>query len=103
MNMMVSALKGEGADEVTARRAAEGIATSDQGFKKPFSELREDNQKMRVEMANFAGALRTEMASFRGELRTEMQGVRGALTLIKWIGGVLIALGIATVLRLYLG
>ena len=31
-----------GADEAKARRAAEGMATSDQDFRKQFGELRDD-------------------------------------------------------------
>ncbi len=92
MNMMVSelydALISAGADEAKARRAAEGIATSDQDFKKQFSELREDNQKMR-----------TEMAGLKGDLRHDMQGLRGELSLMKWMTGVLIGLAVAILLR----
>jgi len=64
------------------------MATSDQGFRKEFSELREDNQKMRTEMANL-----------RGELKAEMQGLRGELSLVKWMGGVLIGLAVAILIR----
>ena len=92
MNMMVSelydALLSAGADEAKARRAAEGLATSDQDFRKQFGDLREDNAKMR-----------TEMADLRGELRREMQELRGELSLVKWMGGVLIGLAVATLLR----
>lgn len=99
MNIMVSdlydALMSAGADETKARRAAEGLATSDQDFRKQFSELREDNQKMRVEMANLRGGLLQEMSG----LRLEMQSVRGELSLVKWMGGVLIGLAVAILLR----
>ena len=77
-----------GADEAKARRAAEGMATSDQDFRKQFGELREDNQKMR-----------TEMADLRGELKAGMQALRGVLSTIKWMGGVLIALAAAILAR----
>ena len=103
MNMMVSelydALLSAGADETKARRAAEGLATSDQEFRKQFSELREDNQKMRTEMASLRGELKTEMASLRGELKGEIQGLRGELSLIKWMGGVLIGMATAILLK----
>ena len=117
MNMMVSelydALLSAGAEEAKARRAAEGFATSDQEFRKQFSELREDNQKMRTEMASLRGelksemqGLRTDMGGLRGELKVEMQGLRtdmgglrGELSLVKWMGGVLIGMATAILLK----
>ena len=94
MNIMVSELydapMSAGADEAKARRAAEGFAVSDQEFKKQFSELREDNQKMR-----------TEMADLKGELRHEMQALRGDLSLVKWMIGVLVGLAIAILIRVF--
>lgn len=94
MNIMVSelydALISAGADEAKARRAAEGIAGSDQEFRKQFSELREDNQKMR-----------TEMADLKGELRHEMQALRGELSLVKWMIGVLVGLAVAILIRVF--
>ena len=99
MNMMVSelydALLSAGAEEGKARRAAEGLATSDQDFRRQFSELREDNQKMRTEVANLRGELKLEMQG----LRTEMSGLRGELSLIKWMGGVLIGMATAILLK----
>ncbi|UIJ71687.1 hypothetical protein [Aurantimonas sp. HBX-1] len=110
MNMMISelydALMSAGADEAKARRAAEGMATSDQDFRKQFGELCEDNQKMRTEMADLRGELKHEMQALRGEVRGEMAGVRlemqalrGELSTIKWMGGVLIALVAAMLAR----
>lgn len=88
-----------GADEAKARLAAEGMATSDQDFRKQFGELREDNQKMRTEMADLRGELKAEMAQLRGELKSEMADLRGELSTIKWMGGVLIALAAAILAR----
>lgn len=94
MNIMVSelydALLSAGADEAKARRAAEGIANSDQEFRKQFSELREDNQKMRTEMANL-----------KGDLRHEMQALRSEFSLVKWMIGVLVGLAIAILIRVF--
>lgn len=99
MNMMVSelydALLSAGADEAKARRATEGMATSHEEFRKQFAELREDNQRMRTEIAKLAGELRTEMQA----LRTEMQALRGELSLVKWMGGVLIGMAAAILLK----
>lgn len=99
MNMMVSelydALMSAGADEGKARRAAESSATSYEDTRKQFAELREDNQRMRTEMAALRGDLRTEMQA----LRTEMQGLRGELSLVKWMGGVLIGLAVAILIK----
>ena len=114
MNIMVTeiydALMSANADEDKARRAAEVLATSDAERKQQFAELREDNQKMRTEMAAFRGELKAEMEALRGELRgeisaldtkmtgiegalrTEMTALRGELKLIKWMMGALIAL-----------
>lgn len=92
MNMMVTelydALMSAGAEEGKARRADEGLATSDLDFKRQFGELREDNQKMRA-----------EMAALRGNLRTEMQALRGEMSLVKWMGGVLIGLAVAILIK----
>jgi hypothetical protein len=103
MNIMVSdlydALMSAGADEAKARRAAEGIATSDQEFKGRFSELREDNQKMRTEMAELRGTLRTEMTELRSTLQREMQQTRGEQSTMKWMMGVFIGIGVALLVR----
>ncbi len=92
MNIMMTelydALMSAGADEAKARRAAESMASSNQDMERKFTDLRDDNQKMRV-----------EMAKLNGDLRLEMQGLRGEMSLIKWMLGVLIALGVAVFLR----
>lgn len=139
MNIMVSelydALMSAGAEEGKARRAAESSATSYEETGKQFAELREDNQKMRTEMAALRGdlrsemqalrtemagfrgdlrsettalrgesrsemqVLRTEMAALRGDLRSEMQSLKGELSLVKWMGGILIGLAVAILIK----
>ena len=113
MNMMVTelydALISAGADEAKARRAAEGMATNDQDFRRQFSDLREDNQLMRTQMADLRGELKQEMSGLRGDVQRQIHGVelemrslRGEPLLIKWMGGVLIALAVAMTLRVFI-
>ena len=118
MNMMLSevydALMSAGADEAKARLAAEGLATAQDDARRQFSELREDNQKLRTEMAALRGELKSEMAALRGELKSEMAGLRGEMrsdmtamrgefksdmtalrgdfTTLKWMFGALVAM-----------
>ncbi|MYZ50210.1 DUF1640 domain-containing protein [Propylenella binzhouense] len=83
MNIMVTeiydALMSAGADEEKARRAAEALAVSDRELRSQFADLREDNQKMRTEMAALRGELKGEMAALRGELKGDMTKLEGSL------------------------
>lgn len=103
MNVMVTeiydALMSAGADEEKARRAAETLATSDAERKRQFADLREDNQKMRTEMAELRGETKSQMVALRGELKAEIAALRGELTLIKWMMGVVIAIGVGVFIR----
>ena len=93
MNMMLSevydALISAGAEEAKARLAAEGLATAQDDARRQYSELREDNQK-----------LRTEMTALRGEIRADIAALSGELMLLKWMMGVLIAFAVAAFARL---
>ena len=103
MNIMVTevydALMSAGADEEKARRAAESLATSDAERVQQFADLREDNQKMRTEMAELRGDLTSDMSDLRGELKSDMAALRGELTLIKWMMGLLIAIAVGIFIR----
>lgn len=105
MNMMVSelydALLSAGADEAKARRAAEGLADSDQGAKKQFIDLREDNLRLRTEMTSLKGEMLNSMTTLDGNLRRELQGLRAELSLIKWMAGVVLGMLIAVLLRVF--
>ncbi|WP_306117289.1 MULTISPECIES: hypothetical protein [unclassified Roseitalea] len=83
MNVMVTelydALMSAGANEEKARQAATTLATSDAEFKKQFADLREDNQKIRTEIAALRGELKGEIASLRGELKNDFASLRGEL------------------------
>ena len=128
MNMMITelydALIDAGAEEVKARDAARVLADLDLESRDQFSILREDNQAMRTEMAELRGGLREDMQRLRGEvtagmqslcgeMTTEMQSLRGEfkgdvaslrteLTTIKWMFGVLVGLGVAIGLRVFM-
>lgn len=57
---------------------------------------------MRTEMQALRGHMRSEMTGLRGDVRTEMQALRGELSLLKWMGGILVGLAIAILLRVFL-
>jgi len=80
MGNLYSALKQAGADEASAKQAAEEVASYE----------------------NRIGDLKADMAGLKTELKTEMAGLRGELTLVKWMVGFNLAMTVALVARLFL-
>ena len=87
-----------GADEAKARLAAEGLATAQDDARRQFSGLREDNQKLRTEMAALRGELKSEMAGLRSEFKSDMTALRGDFTTLKWMFGALVAMAAAALI-----
>ncbi|MEM9732227.1 MAG: hypothetical protein AAF903_01940 [Pseudomonadota bacterium] len=94
MNMMVTemydALISAGADDSKARAAAEGLALEYRKSDQQFSELREDNQR-----------LRAEMATLRDEISTKFEQINGQIVLLRWMLGLIIATNIAILFRVF--
>lgn len=96
---MYDALLTAGVPEERARKAAEAVASNDQRVSKVEQDLTVKTGDLRSEIVSF----RSEFTAYKAETAASFASVGAELTLIKWMGGIIVTGVAALIARTFFG